>query len=235
MNRLILLQNLVDKNGYEKFLEIGTHKGKTLLPLRCKFKTAVDPAFRISPSFFLKHLYQNPGNLRNRYFMMTSNKFFKQKKSYLMKKGNMDLIFIDGLHTFEASLKDVLNSLSYLDPKGAVVLHDCFPPSEAAATPAISLKEAAGMNIPGWTGTWCGDVWKTIVYLKKRYRKALNITVVNADMGLGIVRLNNDLNKGDTNLDIELFSKVNVMSYEDLQKNPQYLVNLCEIHEYPRV
>ena len=235
MNRLKLLQDLVDQNEYKKFLEIGTHKGKTLLPLRCKYKTAVDPAFRISPSFFLKHLYQNPDNLRNRYFMMTSDQFFDQKKSYLKKKGKLDLIFIDGLHTFEASLKDVLNSLPLLAPKGAIVLHDCFPPSEAAATPATSLKEAAGMNIPDWTGTWCGDVWKTIVYLKKRYRDALNINVVNADMGLGIVRINNNHDKVDKNLDMELFSNVNAMSYEDLQKNPQSLINLSEFHEGPGI
>ncbi|MCM4161413.1 class I SAM-dependent methyltransferase [Antarcticibacterium flavum] len=235
MNRLKLLQDLVDQNKYENFLEIGSHKGKTLLPLRCKFKTAVDPAFRISPSFFLKHLYQNPDNLRNRYFMMTSDQFFDQKKSYLKKKGNMHLIFIDGLHTFEASLNDVLNSLYWLDPKGAIVLHDCFPPSEAAATPATSLKEAAGMNIPDWSGTWCGDVWKTIAYLKKRYGEALNINVVNADMGLGIVRLNNNQNKIDKDLDRGLFSKINAMSYVDLQKNPQSLINLCEFHEVPGV
>lgn len=230
MNRLKLLQELVDTNGYTNFLEIGTHKGKTLLPLRCKYKTAVDPAFRISPSFFLKHLYENPRNLRNHYFMMTSDKFFNQKKSYLKKKGNMDLIFIDGLHTFEASLKDVLNSLSWLDSEGAIVIHDCFPPSEAAATPALSLKEAAGMNIPGWAGTWCGDVWKTVVYLKRKYSEALEIKVLNSDMGLGIIQVKHSSTL-DRDLDPIVFNSVNAMDYRDLLRKPEHLINLKAVEE----
>lgn len=89
---------------------------------------------------------------------MTSNAFFDKKSSYLKKNGPLDLIFFDGLHPFKASFKDVLNTLKYLNLKGTLVLHDCYPPIKASATPAVSLKEAAKMNIPDWKGSFCGDV-----------------------------------------------------------------------------
>ncbi len=230
MNRLSLLQDLVYRNGYERFLEIGTHKGKTFLPLKCKYKIAVDPSFRFSIPFFLKQLYRNPNNLQNHYFRMTSDKFFSKKSSYLDNTGKLDLIFIDGLHTFEASLKDVLNSLQYLDSKGTIVLHDCFPPSKASATPANSLKEAAKMNIPDWTGAWCGDVWKTIAYLKKKYENSLKINVLNSDLGLAIIRYK-ELIDFDKNFDQDLFSSINQKSYEELQEDPKALIGLFELKD----
>ncbi len=228
MNRLSLLQDLVHRNSYERFLEIGTHKGKTFLPLKCKYKTAVDPSFRFSIPFFLKQLYRNPNNLQNRYFRMTSDNFFSKKTSYLENKGKLDLIFIDGLHTFEASLKDVLNSLQYLDPKGTIVLHDCFPPSKASATPANSLKEAAKMNIPDWTGAWCGDVWKTVAYLKKQYDNSLHINVLNADLGLGIISFKESITV-DKKIDTKLFHSINQKSFEDLKEDPENLIGLFEV------
>lgn len=230
MNRFKLLQDLINLHGYEMFLEIGTHKGKTFLPLKCKYKIAVDPSFRIPIPFFLKQLIINPANFRNRYFSMTSDAFFAKKTRYLEKKYNPDLIFIDGLHTFEASLKDVLNSLKYLNSKGTIVLHDCFPPSKASATPAKSLKEAAKMDIPDWTGAWCGDVWKTMAYLKKKYDKDLEIQVLNVDLGLGIIRLKEN-RIIDRNLDPILFDSINQKSFEELQEDPEALIGLFELKD----
>lgn len=229
------MQKLIDHYGYERYLEIGVHRGKTFFSISCKNKIAVDPAFKISPGTLFRSLRSDPGNFRNRYYLMTSDKFFEKKIPNFSTDKFPDLVFIDGLHTFAASLRDVMNSLKYIKPQGSIVLHDCFPPNAAAATPAISLKKAAGMNIPGWTGTWCGDVWKTIVYLKKKYGNVLIIDVLDDDMGLGIVRLNNNYKKVDQELDVQLFSSVNEMTYEDLQENPQSLINLCEFHENLRV
>lgn len=230
MNRFTLLQDLIEKQGYQNFLEIGTHKGKTFLPLECKNKTAVDPNFKISFPFLIKWLYKNPSNFRNRYFSMTSDAFFKKKNGYLKKNGGPDLVFIDGLHTFEASLKDVLNTLKYIDPKGAIVLHDCFPPTKASATPAISLKEAAKMNIPDWEGSWCGDVWKTIYYLRELYKNELEVFVINTDLGLGIIKINS-LNPIDLKIDQKLFKMVDSFDFNFLKKDPSERLGLIEVGE----
>ena len=228
MNRFTLLQELIDVQGYQNFLEIGTHKGKTFLPLVCKNKTAVDPNFKISIPFIIKWLYNNPSNLNNRYFSMTSDVFFQKKSKHLKENAIPDLIFIDGLHTFEASLKDVLNSLKYLNPKGTIVLHDCFPPTKASATPAASLKEASKMNIPDWEGSWCGDVWKTIVYLRELYKNELEVFVINTDLGLGVIR-NKSLKTLDLKIDHTLFNKVNSYNYDFLINNPKVSIGLKQV------
>jgi hypothetical protein len=228
MNRFTLLQGLIEEHRYQNFLEIGTHKGKTFFPLECKNKTAVDPNFKISIPFLIKWLYKKPSNFRNRYFSMTSDAFFKQKSSYLKENGGLDLVFIDGLHTFEASLKDVLNALKYLAPKGTIVLHDCFPSTKASATPAVSLKEAAKMNIPDWEGSWCGDVWKTIVYLRKHYTDVLDIKVLNTDLGLGLIRLKG-INTPDIDILTEWFNQVNTLTYEELYNDPENLIGLEDV------
>ena len=78
---------------------------------------------------------------------MTSDAFFAQNKE------RFDCIFIDGLHTFEQSLKDFYNAWEVLNKGGAVVFHDTNPDNKEYAK---SFKDG---------GQWCGDVYRTIVRL----------------------------------------------------------------------
>lgn len=231
MKRKELLQYLIDKFNYEHYLEIGVHKGKNFLPIVCRKKIAVDPAFRISPVRLVRSIIQNNTNLRNSYFQMTSDKFFEKRLSRFKAKNYPDLVFIDGLHTFEASLKDVLHALYFLKPGGTIVLHDCFPPNSAAATPASSLAEAAKKNIDGWTGTWCGDVWKTIVYLKQSFPEDLEIFVLNSDMGLGVVRKTSDRKKFIIN--DESFQEILNYDYKFFKQNLEAKIDLTDPAELP--
>jgi hypothetical protein len=225
MKRATLLQELIIKYNYQRYLEIGIHKGKTFLPLVCKHKIAIDPAFRISPLFLLKWIFKYPQNLTNKYFLMTSDEFFKRKTENLQDKARQQLIFIDGLHTFEASLNDVINSLNVLDPKGIIVLHDCMPPHSAAATPAKSLKGAVKTEIPGWTGAWCGDVWKCIAYLKEKHAKELDVFVLDTDLGLGIIKLK--VNQFPfTKIDQNCFDRIDSKDFDFLLKDPEGLIGL---------
>lgn len=72
---------------------------------------------------------------------MTSDAFFNNIPKIIIQKG-IDVVLIDGLHTYEQSLKDVLNTLNYLTNNEIIVMHDCNPPHEPAATPAFSIEEA---------------------------------------------------------------------------------------------
>jgi hypothetical protein len=115
----------------------------------------------------------------------------------------LDVVFVDGLHTYQQALKDVNNSLINLNEKGVIIIHDCNPPHEAAAYPADSYDHAASLSLPGWTGEWCGDVWKTICYLRS-HRNDLKIFVLDCDYGLGIVMRgepDNDLDITEDELD----------------------------------
>lgn len=225
MNRITLIQRIIQEASFNTYLEIGTQSGKSLLPLNCKYKIAVDPDFRIPFEKKLKWLFKNPSNFRNKYYEETSDDFFSKRKSVLKKKSGIDVVLIDGLHLFEASLKDVLNAIEYLNNEGIIIMHDCYPPTIAAATPAYSKEDALKMEMPGWTGEWCGDVWKTIIYLRRKYVDLLDVYIIDTDYGLGIIRIKNDI-PGTLNIDKELFDEINKMQFEEIMQDFKALTDL---------
>ncbi len=225
MNRITLIQNYIDKYNYTNYLEIGVHKGLSFLSINCRNKRAVDPFFQIDFWTKAKWYFKLPSNWRNKYFEITSDDFFEKQVKNLKKDSKLDIVFIDGLHTFKGSLNDVLNSLQYLNNDGVIILHDCFPPNKAAATPANSYKEVEQLNIEGWNGLWCGDVWKTIKYLKMQYPESLDVFVLNADFGLGNVKVKTQ-EKLDLNINIELFKEINKLDYDYLVSSPDIIIGL---------
>ena len=119
------------------------------------------------------------------YFEVESDEFFSKHADVLNNSG-IDVAFIDGLHTYEQSLKDVENCLRYLNEKGVIVMHDCKPTTYAMAFPAKTIEDAENAKLDGWTGEWCGDVWKTIVHLRSS-RPDLEIFVLDCDYGVGVI------------------------------------------------
>jgi hypothetical protein len=225
MNRIILIQEIINKGKYSTYLEIGSQSGKSFLPIKCKNKIAVDPVFNIPLEKRIKWLFKNPLNIRNKYFEETSDDFFLKRKSILKKTNGIDVVLIDGLHTFKTSLTDVFNSLEYLNMEGEIILHDCYPPNNAAATPAMSKNEAAKLGIEGWTGEWCGDVWKTIVYLRRSLSDCLEAYVIDTDYGLGVVRVKKKINK-PLSIDLKLFNEIDKIEYEYLVQNVYTMLDL---------
>ena len=211
-------------------MEIGTYKGVSFLPIRCRKKIAVDPFFKVRRKEKLRWFFKNPNNLRNIYFQMKSDVFFEEQGPYL-DKVRPQIVLVDGLHTFEASLNDVLNSLRYLDEEGVIIMHDCYPPHKAAATPGTSSTDAKKAGVEGWTGQWCGDVWKTIIYLREQYEGLLDVFVLNTDMGLGVVKVK-DKNVLDLKVDWELFRKVDAMNYEEMKSNPEKIIGLRNVEDF---
>lgn len=230
MNRIQFLQNIINDSNFKRYLEIGTFQGDSLLPLICKKKIAVDPNFQISLGKKLKWMFKNPSNIFNSYFEMSSEEFFIKKAKWLNNRGEQDLVFIDGLHTFRASLSDVLFSLKILNPIGIIVLHDCFPPNKAASTPSKSIEDAEKMQIEGWKKEWCGDVWKTIVYLKEQYKEELEIIVLNTDYGLGVLKVKSKENFSYS-INEKLYNKIDALNYEYLNSNPKQILNLREVND----
>lgn len=102
-----------------------------------------------------------------------------------------------------------------------MVVHDCNPTSEAMAQPAVSLTAAADSGTEGWTGEWCGDVWKTIVKLRSAH-PAMEVFVLNCDYGVGIL---NPAKPVPTPLSYSL-EEIEAMTYADLEKDRERLLNL---------
>jgi len=99
----------------------------------------------------------------------TSDNFFKNNKR------KFDVIFIDGLHIYEQCRKDVINALKVLDKDGYIFLHDMIP------------RNWAEENVPRLNDTlWTGNIWKVAIELSKT--KGVDFFVINADMGVGVVK-----------------------------------------------
>lgn len=113
LDRVSLINYLIAKNGYRRYLEIGVAAGATLAAVQAAHKDGVDPA----------------GNCNH---VMTSDAFFAEARE--SHREPYDLIYIDGLHVAEQVMRDVDNALDFLTERGTIVLHDCNPPTEAHQT-----------------------------------------------------------------------------------------------------
>ena len=226
MDKVSVIQALIDAKKSRFYLEIGVASGDCFLKINARNKIAVDPAFTIP---FKKKLKRHVKRLKSvlkkdlrvseYFYRMPSDEFFESQSSKLLKNG-VDVAFVDGLHTHKQSLRDVENCLRFLRDDGIIVVHDCNPVSSAAAYPAISYEEAREANPEGWTGEWSGDVWKTIPYLRAT-RDDLSIFVFDCDCGLGIIR-----KKGSPHsLDCDA-KKIQAMHYGELAKKREHLLNL---------
>jgi hypothetical protein len=181
MTKEEIIQKCLDSIHGENYLEIGVNKGESIRRVRAKRKWGVDPKHLSLHEKILVKL--SPGC---RIFQKTSDAFFKDHKDLLSGRG-IDVALVDGLHTYEQALRDVENCLLFLKPNGFIVMHDCNPKSESMAFRAASYEEATVMKLPGWTGEWCGDVWKAVVYLRSQ-RSDLDICVFDCDYGVGVIR-----------------------------------------------
>jgi hypothetical protein len=183
MNRVQVLQSLIEAIHGTTYLEIGVEFGDSFIPIRTRRKIAVDPAF---PDLQRLKAMGSASARDLRFFQTTSDVFFK-KHSLILQQSPIDVAFIDGLHTYAQSLRDVLNCIRWLSPRGVIAMHDCSPSNPTMAHPANSIEHAASLNLPNWTGEWCGDVWKTIVHLRST-RPDLHVTVLDCDYGIGLIR-----------------------------------------------
>lgn len=227
MDRIQIIQQIFSKTNFSSYLEIGCHRGKSFLPIRAEKKIAVDPNFKVRFDRKLKWIARWPANRNNEYFEETSDAFFANRKDYLKKVGPLDVILVDGLHNFRTSLNDVLGTLRYFNPKGLILMHDCYPPDEAAAFPSefFPTKEEQ-KKIKGWNNEWCGDVWKTVVYLIKKYPDTLEVGVLDTDYGLGYVMAKPGFKNGEFKIEENLFAEIDRLSYQDMMVDPYTTINL---------
>ena len=149
------------------YLEIGVETGASLILSNPNtICIGVDPSPNIKVSL--------PKNIK--LFEMISDVFFESINVISEFKNNqVDLAFLDGLHEFDQTLKDFINTEKYSHKSGHILLHDVLPLNRIT-----SLRERK-------TAFWSGDVYKVILILKK-YRPELEIKVIaTPPTGLGVI------------------------------------------------
>lgn len=224
--RYHMIQQCIDvikkRKAKVNYFEIGVQTGFCFFKIKADNKIAVDPNFIIKLKNKIKAYLRNTSNFRNRFFELTSDDFFSQQSSFIKNIGGIDVIFIDGLHLYEQVVTDIENSLKFLNPGGVILVHDCNPLTANAAVRAYTSEEVAAMNLPGYDYIWNGDVFKTIIKLRST-RPDLDIKVINADHGVGIIR------RGDPENKLTLTSaQADEFTYEELIKDRVSYLNLKE-------
>ena len=217
MNRITVLQSILNTKPFpRRYLEIGVFDGECFFAITGALKTAVDPQFNFASSRIVKSYLKRPSNVFNRYYQVPSDQYFAAHSA------QYDVVFVDGLHTYEQSLKDVENALVRLRDGGVVVMHDCCPTSRSMAIPAASFEAAAKQATINdeWTGAWTGDVWKAVCHLRAT-RTDLNVCVLDCDYGLGIVTRGPAASMLDVSVE-----QIRDAEYDDLDSNRVSWLNL---------
>ena len=176
ISRLSLINKLIKLNKYTSYLEIGCDQNQTFDFLNIKNKVGVDPF--------------SGGTIRK-----TSDVFFKTNST------KFDIIFVDGYHEYYQVLRDIENSLKFLNKNGIILVHDTLPSS------------LSQQSFPRSKNTWNGDVWKAIV--KLRTVKYCDIVTCKIDHGVSVIRKIS--NKNLLHLNIHNFKEE--LKFEDFYKN----------------
>jgi Methyltransferase domain len=219
MDRIELIQKLINKFGFKRYLEIGVLDGYVFFQLKCKNKIAVDPEFQFDSKRKFQALKANFSNIRNKFYQVKSDDFFRDTAPSLLKDKKIDISFVDGMHEFRYVLNDVENSLQYLREDGIIVMHDCNPQSAEAGC------SFADWGKRGYTGDWNGDTWKTVTYLL-RNRPDLEIFTADCDYGLGVITKRKQPRENCTP---ETFEEINALTYEELNNNRGAYLNLKSV------
>ena len=106
MLRTDVIQKIIDKKKALRYLEIGVNNGDNFFPIEVAQKVAVDPSFAFPLERKLEWDAKNSCNATAEYITATSDDFFAKADAMAA----FDVVFIDGLHTYEQSLQDVLNN-----------------------------------------------------------------------------------------------------------------------------
>ncbi len=181
----------------ELYLEIGVHEGHSLAFVGPRTRTiGVDPEPKVADASEATTIVA-----------ATSDDFFANPHLGSVLEAPINFAFIDGLHHFDQTLRDFINVERWMATDGVVYIHDCHPIDEVT-----SARERT-------TLIWSGDVWRTIVALR-RYRPDLNVSTCTVEpTGMGIIT---GLDPTSTVLDDrfdEIVTEMAALTYVDLDQN----------------
>lgn len=152
-----IIPRMVKGIGAQTYLEIGCADNQCFDRVQAKHKVGVDP-------------------LMGGTHRMTSDEFFANSDE------KFDVIFIDGLHTYQQVKKDYENARLRINPHGLILFHDVLPDNRYAAWPTKKGRPKIE-NVVAWNG----DVWRInfdlIASTDVDYRLITNLH------GVGVLRM----------------------------------------------
>ena len=188
IKRWDLIQEIIKKNNFSYYLEIGCDDDELFSKIKIKNKIGVDP--------------MDGGTHR-----MTSDDFFKDNQK------RFDIIFIDGLHEYTQVLRDIKNSIKYLNEDGVILIHDCLP------------SKIWHQTIPQTHSSWNGDVWKAIVEFRQSPK--LEIYTCKIDTGISMIQ-----KKENTKILSDKILSYKKLKFIDFVKNYENYMRILDYSEF---
>lgn len=181
-----LINFIIQEHEFKTYLEIGVFGGFTFKRIKVPIKMCIDPDSEFKPTY-----------------KMTSDEFFRNinKYNYL---DSYDIVFIDGMHLWQYTLRDILNTMKYLNPH-YIIVHDCKPYNY----------EQQIRKIPEDLRPWTGDVWKAWVLLRIQLY-GVHMFVVDIDFGCGIITKGSQIP----------FKTKDIITWENFKDNQEEWLNL---------
>lgn len=139
-----------------RYLEVGVETGHTFFAVSADVKTAVDPRF-----LFDRETAPKGGSIE--YYETTSDSFFCDVK----KDSQYDLVFLDGLHTWEQTYRDFCNTLLITHERSIILLDDVFPSDVFSCNrdqvEAVMMRQFMTGDP---SSAWHGDTYKIIPLIR---------------------------------------------------------------------
>jgi hypothetical protein len=144
------LNRLAKALGARSYLEIGVEQGWTFDLVKVAERTAVDLTFDLDMDDY-------PSETTT-FAEMSSDEFFAD----LPASKQFDLIYVDGLHTFEQTYRDLCNCLLHSHLRTAILVDDTLPSDVYSSLrdeeQALAFREATGDD----GSAWHGDTYKVV-------------------------------------------------------------------------
>lgn len=147
---------------------MGTQRGATFRSLVAETKVAVDPKF----AFDVEETRRKEAG--SELHEMPSDEFFGR---IVCPGDEFDVIFLDGLHTFEQTLRDFNNALRILSSGGTIVIDDVTPNSHISAIPDEERVRLLRSMLGDEDRAWMGDVFR-LVFLIDSFHQELSFRTV---------------------------------------------------------
>jgi hypothetical protein len=199
--------------GTRRYLEIGVDSGETFRDVEICERTGVDPAFAFDTNELADEFI--------RFVPWTSDAFFAAEPQF----PPYDLIFIDGLHTFEQVVRDFSNVLLRMHRHSVMLIDDTLPNDVYSAIPnlaaTIRYRRAAGID----NSSWHGDVFKTVFYIHDFWPSLNYRTITGSGNPQTLVWRANGVRRTPLFNNME---KISRLTYFDLQENLGVLQTAAE-------
>lgn len=207
------VRQLAADTGATSYLEIGVHKGLTFNELEFPAKVAVDPHFLFKPDAFRKQ--------GTEFHEMTSDRYFIEHAA----SRKFDIVFLDGLHSFEQTLRDFCNSLSCCHERTVWLIDDVWPADVYSALPdwgeAIRYRKQEGRS----SHVWHGDVYKVLFAIHDFFPMYSYVTIDGPDNPQALVWKEPRRNFKPV---FDSLEKIERLSYFDLHRHADAMNRMAE-------